>query len=99
MSLTQKTRSVRNLVRSPVALALAIGALGACAAGAPLPTSEAKLREATAIAIAGIDPAKVVISDVDRQAARISWRVTANAKSYACDADDSYRLPQCQQET
>ncbi len=81
-------------------LILAGGAmvLSACAAGAPLPTSEAKLREATVAAIQGVNPAEIVISDVNRQPAKISWRVTTGAKTYACDADDSYRLPSCSPE-
>jgi hypothetical protein len=70
-------------------------ALSACAVGAPMPTSEAKLREATVAAIQGVNPAQIVISEVNRQPAKISWRVTAGAKIYACDADDSYRLPSC----
>ena len=70
-------------------------ALSACAVGAPLPTSEAKIREATLAAIQGVNPEQIVISDVHRQPAKISWRVTAAEKTYACDSDDRYRLPFC----
>lgn len=80
-------------------LAATAAALSACAGAATMPTSEAKLREATLTAIEGIDPARIVISGVNRQPAKISWRVTAGDKTYACDADDSYRLPWCQPAT
>jgi len=70
-------------------------ALSACDVGEPLPTSEAKLHEATVAAIKGVSPDQIVISDVNRQPAKISWRVTAGERVYACDSDDLYRLPSC----
>ncbi|MEQ1779868.1 MAG: hypothetical protein ABMA14_00800 [Hyphomonadaceae bacterium] len=88
-----KTKSTFTLIIASGALALS-----ACAVGAPLPTSEAKLREATVAAIQGVNPTQIVISNVDRQPAKISWRVTTGTKSYACDSDDSYRLPSCSPE-
>jgi hypothetical protein len=91
--MTMRTKSTFTLIIAGGALALS-----ACAVGAPLPTSEAKLREATVAAIQGVNPAQIVISNVDRQPAKISWRVTTGTKSYACDSDDSYRLPSCSPE-
>jgi hypothetical protein len=86
-------------MRMPINFTLIIAggtlALSACAVGAPLPTSEAKIREATLAAIEGVNPDQIVISDVHRQPAKISWRVTAGKKTYACDSDDLYRLPSC----
>ena len=86
-------------MRMPINFTLIIAgvtlALFACTVGAPLPTSEAKLREATLAAIEGVNPDQIVISDVHRQPAKISWRVTAGKKTYACDSDDLYRLPSC----
>ena len=49
----------------------------------------------TLAAIQGVNPDQIVISDVHRQPAKISWRVTAGEKTYACDSDDLYRLPSC----
>ena len=86
-------------MRMPInfTLIIASGAmtLSACTVGGPLPTSEAKLRAATVAAIQGVNPDQIVISDVNRQPAKISWRVTTGEKTYACDSDDSYRLPSC----
>jgi hypothetical protein len=89
---------MRILGNFTLIIAGAAVALSACAVGAPLPTSEAKLREATVAAIQGVDPAQIVITDINRQPAKISWRVTTSAKTYACDSDDSYRLPSCSPE-
>jgi len=60
---------MRILGNFTLIIAGAAMALSACAVGAPLPTSEAKLREATVAAIQGVDRPQIVITD-DRPAAR-----------------------------
>lgn len=70
--------------------------LSACAAPS-LTDGEitAKLKEATAAAIAGASPAAIEISAPERLPAKWEWRASFDGKSFACDADDHMRLPSC----
>ena len=81
-----------------IASALALAALSGCAEAEMEQASQDKLRQATLQAIEGIDPAQITISDITRTPAKISWRVTAGASTYACDADGFYRLPWCRRD-
>lgn len=54
-----------------------------------------KLKEATAAAIAGANPAAIEISAPERLPAKWQWKASIDGKSFACDADDHMRLPSC----
>jgi hypothetical protein len=80
-------------------VALTAAVLSGCAGPETEQASQDKLRQATIQAIDGIDPALIAISDITRTPAKISWRVTSGAQTYACDADGGYRLPWCRPES
>ncbi len=80
-------------------VALTAAVLSGCAGPEAEQASQDKIRQATIEAIDGIDPAIIAISDITRTPAKISWRVTAGAQIYACDADGGYRLPWCRPES
>lgn len=73
-------------------------ALVACAAPAPDADHGALVR-ATIEALPGTDAATVQISNAERMAAKWTWNASTAGKSYACDADDKLRLPQCNPST
>lgn len=55
----------------------------------------AKLKQATAEAIAGATPATIKITAPERLPAKWQWKASVDGKSFACDADDHMRLPSC----
>jgi hypothetical protein len=81
--------------RIPGLSLLACMGLAACADQAP-ELIDSKLREATAIAVNGLDPASVTITNVEKSTIKVSWRATAGEAAYDCNADNLYRLPACE---
>lgn len=79
-------------------LTLVFAVLPGCAGAEMEKASQDKLRQATLQAIEGIDLTQIAISDITRTPAKISWRVTTGASTYACDADGFYRLPWCRRD-
>lgn len=75
-------------------LLLAPFVLTACAAPGPDADHGALVR-ATIEALPGTDAAAIQISNAERMAAKWTWNASAAGKTYACDADDKLRLPQC----
>lgn len=70
--------------------------LCACTANAPTPEDiNASLRDATAAAIAVQAPSDISIENPQRLTARWEWRAVYAGKTYACNADDRLRLPDC----
>jgi hypothetical protein len=86
---------MERLIHTAITAVAGAVVLAACAGAEMEVASQEKLRTATLQAIERLDPATIAISDVSRTPAKISWRVTAGTKSYACDADGFYRLPWC----
>ncbi|HOY77569.1 MAG TPA: hypothetical protein PLN33_07160 [Hyphomonadaceae bacterium] len=72
-------------------------ALAACG---PVPTAaetEARVREATVTALPGVSASEVAIDKFERRSAKTTWSAVVGGKVYNCDADESLRLPACQQ--
>lgn len=88
-SLKNRTRTgIRSLfLLTPLALV-------ACAAPAPDADHGALVR-ATIEALPGTDATAIQISNAERMAAKWTWNASTAGKTYACDADDKLRLPQC----
>lgn len=84
-----------NRMRSRARLLLAAPLiLAACAAPAP-GDDQAGLHKATLEALPEIDAAALEITDAVRASSKWTWKVSSSGKTYACDADDQMRLPQC----
>ena len=72
-------------------------ALAACG---PVPTAaetEERVREATVTALQGFSASEVTIDKFERHSAKTTWSAVIGGKIYNCDADESLRLPACQQ--
>lgn len=83
--------------RTIFAIVISALSLAACTSAQTPEQMDARLREATAKAIAGITADQVVISNAVDGAAKVTWQATANGKTYDCDADELIRLPACRQ--
>ena len=82
---------IRPRARLLLAAPLILAACAAPAAG----DDQAGLHNATVEALPGIDANTIQISDAVRASSKWTWKVNVGDKTYACDADDQMRLPQC----
>ena len=83
---------------TPLRIAL-VGFLAAsiCAACSPAMTDaeiESKLKAATA-SLLEVDPAAVTIIDPQSTQTRRIWRAEVSGKTFDCDADRSFAVPDC----
>jgi len=78
------------------ALAASIS-LAACSNPVTPEQTEAKLKAATAEALGEVNADVIAISNQKGSMSRWVWEAKANGKTYACDADNFFRLPSCQQ--
>lgn len=81
-------------------LILFAGLIGLCACTASVPSPEdivATLRDATATAISVQDPSGISIENPQRLGTKWEWRAVHAGATYACNADDGLRLPDCSQ--
>ena len=72
-------------------------AAASCAACTPELTAEeveSQLKTATA-AVLEVDPSAVTIRDPQATQTRRIWRAEAEGKTFECDADRSFALPDC----
>jgi hypothetical protein len=75
----------------------ALIAATSCAACAPALTQEeveSKLKTATA-ALLDVDPAAVTIVDPEEMPTRWVWKAQSGGRTFECDADRSFALPDC----
>ncbi len=86
---------MRSLSR--IALAALAGAAALAACGAPV-SPETRARAATASAVPGVETTAIIISDITTFPGKVVWRATAAGRTYACDADDRFALPDCRPE-
>ena len=83
-----------RLQQSGTILLAALAAGIASCTPAPIADKEARARDATASAL-GTAPDQIEISELESGAAKWTWRAVAGGKTYACDADELMRLPNC----
>jgi|LakMenEpi03Aug12_release.lakeMendotaPanAssembly.Ray.scaffolds.fasta_scaffold240278_3 hypothetical protein len=79
-------------------LARGLLSLAAPSAGAGAQTSEydrLALRAVSAGAIGVADTSSITVSGEVRAGARWTWKVSADGKTWTCDADDRMRSPSC----
>jgi hypothetical protein len=91
--------SRRSIALSLAALGLGMG-LGACAPAqsAAVPDLDARLKQATVSVLGGeVTEASVTIANVKSTLVKHTWTATAGGRTYACDIDDQFALPSCEQ--
>jgi hypothetical protein len=88
--------SLKNRATAGIRSLLLLTPLALAACAGPGPDAEhGALVQATVEALPGTDATAIQISNAERMAAKWTWSANAAGKSYACDADDKLRLPQC----
>jgi hypothetical protein len=85
-----------TISRTLIAAALALPIV-ACSSQASSGDKEARARDATANAIGGAAADQIVISQLEAGAVKWTWKAEAGGKTYACDADELLRLPDCRE--
>lgn len=77
-------------------LASTLIGLGACAVGTPSPEAlAASMRSVTADAIGIQDTSAISIENPKRLPTKWEWKAVHAGVAFACNADDSLRLPDC----
>lgn len=57
--------------------------------------TEAKVKAATIQAIGSGDAGQVVISNLEKAAARADWNASTPGGQFACSSDERFALPEC----
>lgn len=85
-----------SLMRVGMCAVLVAASLAACAKADNPAETEAKLKNLTLEATGGAATQSVTISDIQATAAKRTWTATVDGKVFHCDADNFFRLPECE---